>query len=120
MGGYSSYFGQSQFGIRDYFRWFLEDLVKRRLLDEKTSQALKPSGYGYYLFAKQGEVKRDNCFLIGDSAGLASLDLGEGIYTAIESGLLVADEILGNSQYSKTTISKFSLKRPLQWIVKPL
>ncbi|MGV2827068.1 NAD(P)-binding protein [Myxosarcina sp. GI1(2024)] len=120
LGGYSSYFGQSQFGIRDYFRWFLEDLVKRRLLDEKTSQALKPSGYGYYLFAKQGEVKRDNCFLIGDSAGLASLDLGEGIYTAIESGLLVADEILGNSQYSKTTISKFSLKRPLQWIVKPL
>jgi hypothetical protein len=53
----------------------LKDLVKSRLLDEKTSKVLKPSSHGYYLFTKQGELKRNNCFLIGDSAGLASLDL---------------------------------------------
>jgi flavin-dependent dehydrogenase len=120
LGGSSSYFGQSKTHIHDHFRWFLEDLVKRRLLDDKTSQELKPSSHGYYLFAQPGEVKRDNCFLIGDSAGLASLDLGEGICAAVESGLLVADDILGNSQYTKTAISQFSLEQAFQWIVKPL
>lgn len=120
LGGSSSYFLLSRTHIHDYFRWFLEDLVKRRLLDDKTSQELKPSSHGYYLLAQEGEVKRDNCFLIGDSAGLASLDLGEGICGAVESGLLVAEEILGNSQYTKTAISRFSLEQAFQWIVKPL
>ncbi len=40
------------------------------------------------------KLKKDNCFLIGDSAGLASVDLGEGISPSIESGLLAAVDIL--------------------------
>ena len=27
---------------------------------------LNVSGYSYYLYANQGQVKQDNCFLIGD------------------------------------------------------
>ena len=119
LGGSSCYFVQSETNIHDHFGWFLKDLVKRRLLDDKTSKELKPSGHGYYLLTKQGEVKRNNCFLIGDSAGLASVDLGEGISPSIESGLLAADEILGNCQYTKKAIPRFSLNRVFQWIVKP-
>ncbi len=119
LGGFSVYFKKSGINIHDHFRWFLEDLIKRGLLDNKTATELKVSGYSYYLYAKQGEVKQDNCFLIGDSAGLASVDLGEGIRPAIESGLLAADEILGKSQYSKKAISRFSLNRVWQWIIEP-
>ena len=119
LGGANSYFVRSKTTIRDHFRWFLQDLGKRGLLDDKTSKELNPSGHGYYLFTKQGEVKKDNCFLIGDSAGLASVDLAEGISPSIESGLLAADEILGNCQYNKKAISRFSLNRVWQWIIEP-
>ena len=53
-------------------------------------------------------IERDNCFLIGDSAGLASVDLGEGIGPAVESGLLAAKEILGTGAYRKQAISTLS------------
>jgi flavin-dependent dehydrogenase len=119
LGGLSSYFKKSGINIHDHFQWFLKDLIKRDLLDDKTATELTPSGYCYYLYTKQGEVKQDNCFLIGDSAGLASVDLGEGISPSIESGLLAADEILGKSQYTKTAIDKFSLNRVWQWIIEP-
>ena len=119
LGGLSSYFVCSKTNIRGHFQWFLRDLVKRELLDDKISQELKPSGHGYYLFSKQGEVKQNNCFLIGDSAGLASVDLGEGICPSVESGLLAADAILGNCQYTKKVISRFSLNRFWQWIIEP-
>lgn len=89
------------------------------LLDDQTAQDLKVSGYSYYLYGNQGEIKQDNCFLIGDSAGLASVDLGEGIAPAIESGLLAAGEILGDCQYNKKAISHFSLNRFWQWIIEP-
>ncbi|BAU63781.1 geranylgeranyl reductase family protein [Stanieria sp. NIES-3757] len=118
LGAVSSYFVQSKTNLHDHFRWFLKDLVKRRLLDEKTSQELKPAGHGFYIFTNQGEVKKDNCFLIGDSAGLATIDLAEGIRASVESGLLAADEILGNSQYTKTKIDKFSLNRVVRWLLR--
>ncbi len=119
LGGFSSYFKKSGINIHNHFQWFMEDLNKRGLLDHKTGKELKVSGYSYYLYTKQGEVKQDNCFLIGDSAGLASVDLGEGIRPSIESGLLAAEEILGNCQYTKKAISPFSLNRFVQWFMEP-
>jgi flavin-dependent dehydrogenase len=120
LGGFSFYFKKSRSNIHTHFQWFLESLIKRGLLDEQTAQQLKTQGYAYYLFSNGGEVKKNNCFLIGDSAGLATIDLGEGISPSIESGLLAAEEILGQSQYSKTAISSISLNRFCQWIVEPL
>lgn len=119
LGGLTSSFKKSGINIHEHFQWFLEDLNQRDLLDERTAKELQVSGYSYYLYTKQGEVKRDNCFLIGDSAGLASVDLGEGIRPSIESGLLAADEILGNCQYTKKAISPFSLNRFVQWFIEP-
>jgi flavin-dependent dehydrogenase len=116
LGGLSRAFGQSKPSIRQQFQWFLDDLVKRELLDAKTRQTLKAQSHGYYLFAANGDIKRDNCYLIGDSAGLASRDLGEGIGPAVTSGLLAAEDILGQQQYRKAAISTFSLNPAMRWI----
>jgi flavin-dependent dehydrogenase len=109
LGGLSRTFGKSNPSIRQQFEWFLDDLVRRKLLDAKTRQEITVGSHGYYLFATAGDVKRDNCYLVGDSAGLASRDLGEGIDAAVASGLLAAEDILGQRQYHKSAISPFSL-----------
>lgn len=119
LGGFKSYFQNSGINIHQHFRWFLQDLCQRDLLDCQTAEDLKPLGYSYYIYTKQGEVKQNNCFLIGDSAGLASADLGEGIGPAIESGLLAAGEIIGDGKYDKKAISHFSLNRVWQWAIEP-
>ena len=118
IGGLSSYFKASGTNIHDHFKSFLYDLVKKGLLDKKTVDTLKETGHPYFLYAHQGEVKRDRCFVIGDSAGLASIDLGEGIGPAVESGLMVAGEIMGTDQYVKSRTSQFSLKGILRWVVE--
>jgi flavin-dependent dehydrogenase len=116
LAGTTNSFKASQIHIRQHFQWFLDDLVKRRLLDRQTCSALTPEGHGYYLFANQGQVKRDQAFLVGDAAGLASRDLGEGIGPAIESGLLAAKDILQQANYRRTEIPAFSLNPSLQWL----
>jgi flavin-dependent dehydrogenase len=105
LGGFSTYFAVSKTSVQEHFRWFLDDLVDRHLLDATTAKELTVSSHGYYVFTEQGDVRQDNCFLIGDAAGLASIDLGEGISPAVESGLLVAAEIMGKETYNKTEVS---------------
>jgi menaquinone-9 beta-reductase len=108
LGGKAKYFKSSRGNIHDHFRAFLDDLVRERRLDATTARNLQETGHPYYLFTYRGEIKRDNCFLIGDSAGLASVDLGEGIGPAVESGLMAAREILGTGAYRKEDISALS------------
>ncbi|PSN10863.1 hypothetical protein C7271_25365, partial [filamentous cyanobacterium CCP5] len=76
--------------------------------DSQTRQSIKPASHGYYLYSPKGEVKADNCFLIGDSAGLASVDLAEGIAPAVESGVMAASEILEQGQYVKAKMEHTS------------
>ena len=109
LGGKAKYFRSSGTKIHDHFRAFITDLVREKRLDAATAENLQEIGHPYFLFTRGGEVKRDNCFLIGDSAGLASVDLGEGIGPAVESGLMSAREILGTGEYRKDVISVFSL-----------
>ena len=74
----------------------------------------KPSGHSYYLRHKLPEVRRDNAFIVGDAAGLATLDMGEGISPAIKSGLLAAEAIIHGSDYSVASISRYSLRSLLR------
>ena len=77
-----------------------------------------PEGYVYYLRSPQVSIRKDNIFLVGDAAGLATLDMGEGIGPAIRSGLLLADSILNKSEYSISAIERFSLLPSyLRWIL---
>jgi flavin-dependent dehydrogenase len=118
LGGKSKFFRKSGTNIHEQFRAFIVDLVREQQLDPATAATLQETGHPYYLFTRHGEVKRDNCFLIGDSAGLASVDLGEGIGPAVESGLMAAREILGTGEYRKDAISVFSLTGWLRWALQ--
>jgi flavin-dependent dehydrogenase len=55
----------------------------------------KFQGHAYILYGHtRRELLRDGLMLIGDAAGLAYPQSGEGIRTAVESGLLAAETIV--------------------------
>jgi len=101
LGGLSKYFRQAGENIHKHFQSFLRDLEGHGLLDRATAETLQETGHPYYFspVRRTEDVKRERCFLIGDSAGFASRDLGEGIAPAIESGLMAAEEIMGSGTY---------------------
>lgn len=68
-----------------------------------------PSAHSYYMRQRLPRVRKENAFLVGDSAGLATLDMGEGIGPAIKSGLLAADSICKGTDYSLIAIPRYSL-----------
>lgn len=68
-----------------------------------------PKGYSYYLGSRSKQVHNDRAYIVGDAAGLATVDLAEGIGPAVESGQLAARQILGTDSYSTEAITKFSL-----------
>jgi flavin-dependent dehydrogenase len=81
-----------------------------------------PTGYSYYLRGQVEVVRRDNAFITGDAAGLASRDLGEGIGPAIRSGLQAARAILANDPYrldDVTGLSVGSIARSMLGRLKP-
>src|SRR5438105_8913120 len=59
----------------------------------------EPTGYSYYLRGRVEVVRRDNAFITGDAAGLATRDLGEGIGPAGRSGLRAAQAITDGKSY---------------------
>jgi flavin-dependent dehydrogenase len=54
-------------------------------------------------------VRRDNAFITGDAAGLATRDLGEGIGPAIRSGMRAAEAILEGKPYRIDDITGLSV-----------
>ena len=56
-------------------------------------------------------VQRDNIFLIGDAASLATKDMGEGIGPAVTSGILAADAIVSGKTFSLSSIKKYSFPK---------
>jgi len=73
------------------------------------SHVYRPNAHTYYLRQPLPELRKDNAFLAGDAAGLATLDMGEGISAAVKSGLLAAEAILHGSSYSVAAIPRYSL-----------
>jgi flavin-dependent dehydrogenase len=114
LGGYARELKASGKTLHDLFHSFKKFLIRKRLLDEAHAGRLRARGHPYYTIAgKPQEIKRRNCFLIGDSAGLATQDLGEGIAPAVESGLLAAKEILGLDEYRADKIAPYSISNRL-------
>ena len=73
----------------------------------------RPKGCSYYLRDKQDIVQDEQAFIIGDAAGLATLDMGEGIGAAVKSGILAAKAIVTGQLYTTQTINRFSFKNIL-------
>ena len=65
-------------------------------------------------------MRRDNALIAGDAVGLATLDMGEGIGPAIQSGMLAAEAILHDSDYDISSIPRVSLLPSLRRLVGAL
>ncbi len=89
-----------------YFDHFIEKLKKSKLLNDFNEE---PKGHTYYLREPAKKLYYKNAIIIGDSAGLATKDLGEGIGPAIESGFLAADWIYLKKKMNINLISEYSV-----------
>ncbi len=92
--------------LKNHWNRLVEKLDRMGLVRGHT---YRPIGHSYYLRQRVPETRRGNVFLLGDAAGLATLDMGEGIRPAIKSGLLAADAIAQGGDYSVASIPKYSL-----------
>ena len=94
--------------LLSYWRQFLRYLVQEGLLDtafaSDPSIQDRPPTHGYYLWEGPRILKEGNAFVLGDAAGLATADMGEGIANAVSSGIWVARAI-GDMSKGKGTVS---------------
>lgn len=97
--------------LQQHWGYLAARLRRDGLIDKNL--ALAPQGHSYYLRDGARITRRDNAFLIGDAAGLATRDLGEGIGPAVRSGILAANAIADGTPYSLDTVSRYSLSARL-------
>ncbi len=105
IGGKQAVMAEKSLNIRNLWEQFTDFLVKKKLLKIPPPE---PGAYSYYLW-QNGPVQRGQVLIVGDAAGLATLDMGEGIGPAIESGILAADTILTGHSFSLNSIPRYSL-----------
>jgi menaquinone-9 beta-reductase len=91
--------------LKAHWERFTERLGRAGLVRRR---AYEPSVHSYYLRHRLGAVRIGNAFIAGDAAGLATLDMGEGIGPAVRSGVLAADAIARGGEYSLDGVPKFS------------
>ena len=83
--------GPRQLG--EHFERFLDAMVRAGVLDEGIART-RASGHAYLLYPHASRpLVADGALLIGDAAGLAYPESGEGIRPAVESALLAAEAI---------------------------
>jgi flavin-dependent dehydrogenase len=104
--GFGGFGGQFRHPLKSYWAGFVRGLRDAGLL---AVEPPSPAGYSYYLGDRRKPVRNGNAFIVGDAAGLATVDLGEGIGPAVESGLSAAREILGAGTYRADEVTKHSL-----------
>ncbi|KKK46819.1 hypothetical protein LCGC14_3161420, partial [marine sediment metagenome] len=54
-------------------------------------------------------LRMGNAFVVGDSAALASRDMGEGIGAAVKSGILAAEAIARQTPYTPGQVGRYSI-----------
>ena len=86
---------------------FVESLKQRGKIPHNTPEKLKGHAYLLYEHAARKLVS-DSVLLIGDAAGLAYTESGEGIRPAVESGLMAAEVILhANGDYKELRLKPY-------------
>ncbi len=104
-----------QDNIWRHWQRFAERLIARGWLDAPPP---RPGGHTYHLAGPTTAPVRDGAYLVGDSAGLATRDLGEGIRPAIESGLRAAEAIAGRAPYRLDRLERQSAKSLLRALLR--
>jgi len=92
--------------LNRHWQRLIHKLAEMRLVEDHT---FHPLGYSYYLRQGASTARLGNILLIGDSLGLATRDMGEGIGPAIQSGILAAESIATGNGYSLKNVPRFSL-----------
>ena len=92
--------------IRQHWDYFIARLEALSMVKGHT---YRPRGHNYYLRQPVPAGRFNNAYIIGDAAGLATLDFGEGIGPAIESGILAAKSILSEGRFSERSVTRYSL-----------
>lgn len=106
--------------LRSHWDGFIATLRRRGVIPDSLEPS--PSGYAYYLRDGVDTRRLGNAFLVGDAAGLATRDLGEGIGPAVSSGMLAADAIADGAEYDLGSVSGYSLpsgfkRRTLEYLL---
>lgn len=97
--------------LNSHVREFCTFLEQRGDLPEGTAGTFQ--GHAYRLYGQQGGRRSwaEGALLIGDAAGLASAQSGEGILPAVESALLAADIILAaNGDYRCDNLAPYAAR----------
>lgn len=92
--------------IRDHWRAFARRLWQNGLV---RNHDFAPSGHSYYLRGSKSQWDFEGLYLAGDAAGLATVDMGEGIEPAVHSGYLAARAIIEDAPYSVEPVKRRSL-----------
>lgn len=80
--------------LPEHARQFIDWLVARGTLPEHVPRSLKGHAYHLYGGGSSRPLLGEGVVLVGDAAGLAYPESGEGIRTAVESGLLAARTVI--------------------------
>jgi len=91
--------------IRRHWELLSERLVNEGLVDAPPEQ---PGGYSYFLRDKEDIGRRGNAFVVGDSAGMATRDMCEGIGPAVRSALRAARSIMDDERYDLADVDAFT------------
>jgi flavin-dependent dehydrogenase len=92
--------------IKEHWERLTGSLARKGMVRERAWHA---GGYTYYLRGRNDPPRLGNAFVVGDSAGLATRDLAEGIGPAIRSGLRAADAIAQGAVYDLRDVARYSV-----------
>jgi menaquinone-9 beta-reductase len=105
VGGSAAVLKANNDTLKRHWRLLVDKLDEMKLVRDHD---YKPAGHSYYLRGKAPLLRNGNAFIIGDAAGLATRDMGEGIGPAIQSGIRAAEAIISGQEYSLASISSYS------------
>jgi geranylgeranyl reductase family protein len=96
--------------LGEHFERFLADRVRDGVLEEALART-RASGHAYLLYPHAARpLVADVALLVGDAAGLAYPESGEGIRPAVESALLAAEAILAcRGDYARASLARYAL-----------
>ncbi len=106
LGGKRRLLQKRELKLRDVWEKFIARLRSKGFIAADFDE--QPGGYHYHLRQKGLALKYGQAFIIGDAAGLATTDMGEGIGPAIESGRLAAESIIHNKSIAVKKIRRYS------------
>lgn len=95
--------------LAEHFDRFLAERVREGVLDEEVART-RPHGHAYLLYPHAARpLVADGALLVGDAAGLAYPESGEGIRPAVESALLAAEAILAcRGAYARGDLARYA------------